>query len=597
MSNFNNRNRKAQPRTNNNFYNHNGYGYNNNNTNNTNYNKHNRHMENRMNFIEKQINFIDQKIEFSNQKYETAMHKINELSYDLYAMTETQKMLADKFELFETTLVNKLNKLEKSMKMVNKKIGNKKSNINASNKYGKLLFDNEHFSEQTHIPNPNDLIILGNTIHPDTDNEKGIQSGNTGDLIMDVYHGTTDNTSSNPFDTFIGNILNIPQLKLKNNTQPKHKENNIENEQSESEYESESEDEQPQQSDEINHEINHEIKVQNIHDLIKLGLLYKKVKTRNKKKKINKSDSDVSKNKKKVKSFKVDGVKYNIDLRTLYKLNKPLKKLSHMVGLESAKQTVMKLILYYIQDFGEKDNNILHSCIEGPPGVGKTEFGKILGEIYVALGVIKSKKFKKVTRSDLVGEYLGHTAPKTKTVFEEGVLFIDEAYALGNEEKRDSYAKECIDTINENLTENKNIVCIIAGYPKELDKCFFAYNPGLGRRFKFRFQIKGYETEELKKIFINKINDAKWSLDDINDDFLNNFFKEHKDVFNFFGGDMDNLFTSCKFSHSHRVFGKKLDLRTKLTKEDLEDAIIEFKLNKRCDDEEKPDKPPSTMYC
>ena len=106
------------------------------------------------------------------------------------------------------------------------------------------------------------------------------------------------------------------------------------------------------------------------------------------------------------------------------------------------------------------------------------------------MGVIKGNKrniygenkyeFKIVKRSDLIGKYLGHTAAKTQKVIDSckgGVLFIDEAYSLGNPEGRDSFSKECIDTINQNLTENKaNLLCIIAGYKDALDKCFFAYN-------------------------------------------------------------------------------------------------------------------------
>ena len=106
---------------------------------------------------------------------------------------------------------------------------------------------------------------------------------------------------------------------------------------------------------------------------------------------------------------------------------------------------------------------MLHTVIQGAPGVGKTMVAQIIGEIYWKLGIINSGinndyTFKIVKRSDLIGQYLGTTAKKTQEVIDScigGVMFIDEAYSLGNEEKRDIYAKECIDTINQNLTEKK----------------------------------------------------------------------------------------------------------------------------------------------
>ena len=102
----------------------------------------------------------------------------------------------------------------------------------------------------------------------------------------------------------------------------------------------------------------------------------------------------------------------------------------------------------------------------------------------------EKKKFKKVTRSDLIAGYLGQTALKTQEVIKEclgGVLFIDEAYALGNEQKKDSFAKECIDTLCEGLSDHKeNLMVIIAGYEKELQSCFFDYNQGLESRFSWR---------------------------------------------------------------------------------------------------------------
>jgi len=285
------------------------------------------------------------------------------------------------------------------------------------------------------------------------------------------------------------------------------------------------------------------------------------------------------------KSYIINGKKYSINLEVLYKLVKPLSKLKAMIGLDNVKNAIVDMILYYLQQFETKNNSMLHTVIEGPPGVGKTQLGKILAEVYAGLGVIPSNKFKLVKRSDLVGEYLGHTAPKTQKVFDDadgGVLFIDEAYSLGNEEKRDSFSKECIDVINQNLSENKNVICIIAGYPDELDKCFFSYNPGLKRRFPFKFTIDGYKGDELRDIFIKKVGDVKWKInEELNVKDLTDFFNKNKEQFQYFGGDIENFLLNCKFAHSRRVFGKHPKNKRKLNKTDLEIGFDRFVSNKK----------------
>jgi hypothetical protein len=175
----------------------------------------------------------------------------------------------------------------------------------------------------------------------------------------------------------------------------------------------------------------------------------------------------------------------------------------------------------------EKNKDMIHTVIEGPPGVGKTTLGYIIGEIYSNLDIIEQPKnntksnqlkFKIVKRSDLVAKYLGQTSHRTQEVINSilgGVLFIDEAYSLGNNDVDDSYSKECLDTLNQNLSEKKNqFLCIIAGYKDALERNFFAYNEGLRRRFPFTYTIEEYTSNELKNIFLGMLDDSQWELEE-----------------------------------------------------------------------------------
>ena len=211
-----------------------------------------------------------------------------------------------------------------------------------------------------------------------------------------------------------------------------------------------------------------------------------------------------------------------------------------------------------------------------------------MGQIFSKIGVLKKGTFKKVTRSDLVAGYLGQTAIKTTDVIKEclgGVLFIDEAYALGSPEKRDSFSKECIDTLCEALSDHKdNLMVIIAGYETELNECFFNNNQGLNSRFTWRFKTDDYSAEDLYHIFIKKVKNAGWEFFFIDTqkekEKVNvKWFEKHKGSFKFFGRDIETLFAKVKIAHSRRVFCLDETIKKKITLKDMDKGFDIFLKN------------------
>ena len=297
---------------------------------------------------------------------------------------------------------------------------------------------------------------------------------------------------------------------------------------------------------------------------------------------------------------------YNINMETLHKIKEPLTQLNNMIGMKNLKENIVDQIIFYIQNLHTLKSNIdgndfMHTVIYGPPGTGKTEIAKIIGAIFAKMGVLTKGTFRKVTRADLIAGYLGQTALKTRDVVKEclgGVLFIDEAYALGNEEKRDSFSKECIDTLCEALSDHKdNLMVIIAGYETDLNSCFFNYNQGLNSRFTWRFKTDEYSAEDLYKIFIKKVNESGWSISE-NSGIGVKWFEKHKSHFKFFGRDIETLFAKTKIAHSRRVFCLDPSLKKVLTIKDIDKGLEIYLKNedtkKRAED--KFNKIISSMY-
>lgn len=192
-------------------------------------------------------------------------------------------------------------------------------------------------------------------------------------------------------------------------------------------------------------------------------------------------------------------------------LEELLLDLDGMTGLTTIKDQVREYINYLKFEEIRKEKGLkhnskikLHSVFTGNPGTGKTTVANKMGKIYKAMGLLSSGHIHEVDRSDLVGEYIGQTAPKVKAAIEKargGVLFIDEAYSLAREgESSKDFGKEVIEILLKEMSDGPgNLAVFVAGYPKEMN-VFINSNPGLKSRFSSYYHFPDYLPEELMAI-------------------------------------------------------------------------------------------------
>ncbi|WP_423808610.1 stage V sporulation protein K [Pontibacillus yanchengensis] len=200
------------------------------------------------------------------------------------------------------------------------------------------------------------------------------------------------------------------------------------------------------------------------------------------------------------------------------------------IGLDQLKGTIKEIYASIIvnqkrQEAGLKPSKqVLHMMFKGNPGTGKTTVARKLAKLFHEMDVLSKGHFIEAERADLVGEYIGHTAQKTRDLIKKaigGVLFVDEAYSLARGGEKD-FGKEAIDTMVKHMEDSHNdFILVLAGYPTEMDQ-FLRLNPGLQSRFPIILEFKDYTIEELLTIARKMVSereyvlakDAEWKLKD-----------------------------------------------------------------------------------
>lgn len=210
----------------------------------------------------------------------------------------------------------------------------------------------------------------------------------------------------------------------------------------------------------------------------------------------------------------------DLETKRAQKIEKILLELDSLIGLDSVKRLIYELQAYLeIQRRREKENLanetiVLHAIFRGNPGTGKTTVARIIGNLFKEMGMLKKGHVIEVERADLVGEYIGHTALKTREQIRNalgGVLFIDEAYSLARGGEKD-FGKEAIDTMVKAMEDYKdNLILILAGYKDEMT-WFLETNPGLSSRFPLHIDFPDYSINELLAIAEQMLKKREYQL-------------------------------------------------------------------------------------
>jgi ATPase family associated with various cellular activities (AAA) len=286
------------------------------------------------------------------------------------------------------------------------------------------------------------------------------------------------------------------------------------------------------------------------------------------------------------------------DCGLLPRLLPALEQLDTLIGLEDIKQALTDHVLFYCQQKCLKKPKMCHLVITGPSGCGKTTLAHAIAHLFNRMGLLETDKVVVGTQQNMIGSYVGHTAKMTQEVIDRamgGCLLIDEAYSLGSSrDVEDSYARNCVDTLNQNLTEHgEEFQCIIVGYKAHLEQYFFAMNPGLKRRFQWTFEVPPCDARHLSQILLKMLQDEELLVED--HVIQPAWFQDKLIHFPHGGGSVENLVSKMKIAHSRRVFGGIDAIKGTITAVDRDQGFQSYVKYEKSQ-QKSTDGPPEHMY-
>nr|YP_010537132.1 Rubisco expression protein [Lithodesmioides polymorpha]UYC30919.1 Rubisco expression protein [Lithodesmioides polymorpha] len=244
-----------------------------------------------------------------------------------------------------------------------------------------------------------------------------------------------------------------------------------------------------------------------------------------------------------------------------------------LVGLAPVKSRIREIAALLLIDKLRKSLGItsgspgLHMSFTGSPGTGKTTVGLKMADILFQLGYITKGHLLTVTRDDLVGQYIGHTAPKTKEVLKKamgGVLFIDEAYYLYKPDNERDYGSEAIEILLQVMENQRDeLVVILAGYKEPMDK-FYESNPGLSSRIANHIDFPDYTVEELLQISKMMLEDQQYQLTPDAEVALTSYIQKRKEKPLFANArSIKNALDRARMRQANRIFDSRGQVLTK----------------------------------
>nr|YP_007476282.1 Rubisco expression protein [Diacronema lutheri]YP_009863803.1 cbbX protein rubisco activase [Pavlova sp. NIVA-4/92]AGE93780.1 Rubisco expression protein [Diacronema lutheri]QKE31134.1 cbbX protein rubisco activase [Pavlova sp. NIVA-4/92] len=247
---------------------------------------------------------------------------------------------------------------------------------------------------------------------------------------------------------------------------------------------------------------------------------------------------------------------------------------SELVGLRPVKQRIKEIAALLLVHRLRKNLGLtssspgLHMSFTGSPGTGKTTVAEKMADILYRLNYINKAQLLTVTRDDLVGQYIGHTAPKTKQVLKNamgGVLFIDEAYYLYKPDNERDYGSEAIEIILQVMENRRDeLVMIFAGYKEKMDK-FYESNPGLSSRVANHVDFPDYTAEELVSIGKLLLDEQQYVLTPQAEEALYRYIDRRRQLPHFANArSMRNALDRARMRQANRIFSSNQEILTKL---------------------------------